>query len=140
MMARMARKAVPVPEAPLLQHFDLHAFLELAGTTRQVRRFQRGSTVFAQGAVANSVFYIQTGGVKLSVLSRTGKEAVVAMLGPGDFFGEGCLAGQSHRIGGAKTLVSTTVMRIAKDEMVRFIEYNGGLKVNSSLLSIVLHD
>lgn len=116
-MADKAERALP--QLPLLPLFDLHHFLESASTARQVRRFQRGSTVFSQGSSANSVYYIQTGGVKLSVLSRTGKEAVVAMLGPGDFFGEGCLAGQMVRIGSAKALVSTTVMRIAKSEMIR---------------------
>lgn len=81
--------------------------------------------VFAQGAKANSVFYLQDGAVKLSVLSSEGKEAVVGMLGPGDFFGEGSLAGQPFRMG-----------------KLGFIEYNGGLSItiNNSLLSVVLHD
>jgi CRP/FNR family transcriptional regulator, cyclic AMP receptor protein len=73
--------------------------------------------VFAQGDDANSVFYVQTGGVKLSVLSLTGKEAVVAMLGPGDFFGEECLAGQQIRIGTAEAVVPTTALSIPKQEM-----------------------
>ena len=210
--------------------FDLHTFLESAGLSRRNVRFRRDATVFEQGAPANDVFYIQTGGVKLSVVSSAGKEAVVAMLGPGDFFGEGCLAGQTLRMGSATAMVPTTAVRIAKREMMRtlheqsalsdrfiahmlvrnirieedlvdqlfnssekrlartllllarygkkdetaqrhlphlsqetlaemvgttrsrvnffmnkfrklgFIEYNGGLKINSSLLSIVLHD
>jgi CRP-like cAMP-binding protein len=209
--------------------FELRSFLESAGVSRRICRFARGASIFAQGAPANAVFYIQDGGVKLSVLSAAGKEAVVAMLGPGDFFGEGCLAGQPVRIGTASAVVPTTVMRIPKREMIRtlheeqefsdrfithmlarnirieedlvdqlfnssekrlartllllarygkedssprklpklsqetlaemvgttrsrvnffmnkfrklgFIEYNGGLKINSSLLSIVLHD
>jgi CRP-like cAMP-binding protein len=99
--------------------FDVHAFLELAGVTRRIIRFVRGAVVFAQGAQANSVFYIQDGGVKLSVLSSAGREAVVAILGPGDFFGEGCLAGQPLRMGGATAVVATTVMRIPKREMMR---------------------
>ncbi|MEQ1759324.1 MAG: Crp/Fnr family transcriptional regulator [Vicinamibacterales bacterium] len=214
---------------PELVAFDLHSFLESASTTRQIIRFKRNARVFAQGALANSVYYVQAGGVQLSVLSSTGKEAVVAMLGPGDFFGEGCLAAQTHRIGTAKAIMPTTVLRVTKLEMIRtlheqpelsdrflkhmlarnirieedlvdqlfnssekrlartllllarygttestvrelprlsqetladmvgttrsrvnffmnkfrklgFIEYNGGLKINSSLLSIVLHD
>ncbi len=75
--------------------------------------------MFAQGAQANSVYYLQTGGVQLSVLSSTGKEAVVAMLGPGDFFGEGCLAAQAYRIGTAKAIMPTSVLRISKVEMIR---------------------
>ena len=75
--------------------------------------------MFAQGGPASSVFYIQEGGVKLSVLSSTGREAVVAMLGAGDFFGEGCLAGQPVRMGTATAVVPTSVLRIQKREMVR---------------------
>lgn len=209
--------------------FDLHKFLDSAGASRQVVKYRRGAVIFAQGSPADSVYYLQTGAVKLSVLSSTGKEAVVGMLGPGDFFGEGCLAAQALRIGTAKALVPTAVLRVPKAEMARtlhdqtelsdrflkhmlmrnirieedlvdqlfnssekrlartllllarygttestvrelpklsqetlaemvgttrsrvnffmnkfrrlgFIEYNGGLKVNSSLLSIVLHD
>ena len=87
--------------------------------SRRIVRFARGAVMFAQGAPANSVFYIQDGAVKLSVLSSAGKEAVVAMLGPGDFFGEGCLAGQPLRMGTATAVMPTTVLRIPKREMVR---------------------
>ena len=100
-------------------HFDVHAFLASTGVSRRVVRFAGGTPVFAQGAPATSVFYIQEGGVKLSVLSARGKEAVVAMLGPGDFFGEGCLAGQPLRIGSATAVTPTKVLRIQKREMVR---------------------
>jgi CRP-like cAMP-binding protein len=209
--------------------FDIRSFLESGGVSRRVIRFPRGTVVFAQGAPATSVFYIQDGAVKLSVLSASGREAVVALLGAGDFFGEGCLAGQPNRMGTATAVVPASVLRIQKAEMVRtlheqtefsdrfiahmlarnirieedlvdqlfnssekrlartllllarygkedvtprslphlsqetlaemvgttrsrvnffmnkfrklgFIEYNGGLKINSSLLSIVLHD
>ena len=223
---RPPKRSVAIKPPP---PFDVHAFLDSAGVSRRIVRFARGAVVFAQGALANSVFYIQEGGVKLSVLSSAGKEAVVAMLGPGDFIGEGCLAGQTHRMGTAMAMAPTTVLRIPKREMMRtlheqsslsdrfishmlvrnirieedlvdqlfnssekrlartllllarygnedtsprmlpklsqetiaemvgttrsrvnffmnkfrklgFIEYNGGLKINSSLLSIVLHD
>ena len=77
--------------------------------------------MFAQGAQANSLFYVQDGGVKLSVLSTAGKEAVVAMLGPGDFFGEGCLAGQPLRMGTATAVMRTTLLRIPKREMTRML-------------------
>ena len=228
MMSPMAAK--PLPAVKLREPFDVAAFLDSAGVSRRIVRFAQGAVVFAQGAQANSVFYVQEGGVKLSVLSESGKEAVVAILGPGDFFGEGCLAGQPLRMGSATSVVPTTVLRIPKAEMMRtlheqsalsdrfirhmlvrnirieedlvdqlfnssekrlartllllarygkkdetpqrtlpklsqetlaemvgttrsrvnffmnkfrklgFIEYNGGLKINSSLLSIVLHD
>ena len=80
-----------------------------------------GAVVFAQGAQANSVFYVQEGGVKLSVLSSAGKEAVVAMLGPGDFLGEGCLAGQPVRMGTATAVIGTALLRIPKRAMVRML-------------------
>jgi CRP/FNR family transcriptional regulator, cyclic AMP receptor protein len=110
----MARKLSPA-DVP----FDVQAFLKLAGVSRRIMRFTRGAVIFAQGTPASSVFYIQDGGVKLSVLSSTGKEAVVAMLGPGDFFGEGCLAGQASRMGTAAAVVPTLVLRIPKREMAR---------------------
>ena len=191
--------------------------------------YGRGETVYRQGDACEDVLYIQSGGIKLSVLSKVGREAVVAMLGPGDFFGEGCLAGQRVRMGSATAITPSVILLVAKEKMVRllhkqhamsdrfishmlsrnirieedlidqlfnssekrlartllllarygkqdrptrvlpkvsqevlaemvgttrsrvnffmnkfrdlgFIEYNGGLKVNSSLLSVVLHD
>ena len=105
--------------ASLPPPFDVRAFLDSAGVSRRIMRFARGAVVFSQGAPATSVFYIQDGGVKLSVLSSDGKEAVVGMLGPGDFFGEGCLAGQPLRMGSATAVVATTALRIQKQGMVR---------------------
>ena len=99
--------------------FDVEEFLDSAGVSRRVVRFARGARAFAQGAPATSVFYIQSGQVKLSVVSTAGKEAVVAVLGPGDFFGEGCLAGQPRRMGTATAIEPTTALRIGKDEMMR---------------------
>jgi CRP-like cAMP-binding protein len=219
-----AKRAAKAPRP-----FDVNAFLASAGLSRRVSQLPKGALVFAQGAPANTVFYIQDGTVKLSVLSAAGKEAVVALLGPGEFFGEGCLAGQPRRMGSAMAITATTVLRISKREMLRtlheqhdlsdrfiahvlarnirieedlvdqlfnssekrlartllllarygkydpvqqtlpklsqetlaemvgttrsrvnyfmnkfrrlgFIEYNGGIKINSSLLSVVLHD
>jgi CRP/FNR family transcriptional regulator, cyclic AMP receptor protein len=98
----------------------VQAFLKSARGTRVVR-FTTGTVVFAQGGQANSVFYVQEGGVTLSVLSSGGKEAVVAMLGPGDFFGEGCLAGQPLRMGTAKAVVHTSLLRIHKRDMLRML-------------------
>jgi CRP-like cAMP-binding protein len=220
--AKQPRSKRPIPP------FDVLAFLESAGIAPRVQRLTAGSVAFTQGAAANSVFYIQDGAVKLTVLSSAGKEAVVAMLAPGDFFGEGCLAGQPRRMATAAAIVPTSVLLIPKRRMIQalrdhpqfsdrfiahmlarnmrieedlvdqlfnssekrlartllllarygqegtertlprlsqetlaemigttrsrvnffmnkfrrlgFIEYNGGLKINSSLLSIVLHD
>ena len=96
---------------------DVERLVETAAIPKRTIRFGRDTVVFAQGGQANAVFYIQSGGVKLSVLSSSGKEAVVAMLGPGDFFGEGCLAGQPLRMGSATAVVPTTVLRIPKRDM-----------------------
>jgi CRP/FNR family transcriptional regulator, cyclic AMP receptor protein len=99
--------------------FDVQEFLDSAGVSRRVVRFGQGARAFAQGSPATSVFFIQSGQVKLSVVSTAGKEAVVAILGPGDFFGEGCLAGQPRRMGTATAMEPTTVLRIGKGEMMR---------------------
>jgi CRP-like cAMP-binding protein len=88
---------------------------------RTILTYRAGVTVFSQGDPAANVLYIQRGGVKLSVLSKTGKEAVVAMLAPGDFFGEGCLAGQPVRMGSATALVPTTVLAVEKREMISML-------------------
>ena len=97
--------------------FDAEAFLTSAGAARRVATYPKGRVVFSQGQPSDSVIYIQKGGIKMSVLSRTGKEAVVAMLGPGDFFGEGALTGQSIRIGTATATMPTTVLIIEKGVM-----------------------
>ena len=74
--------------------FNAQAFLESTGLAKKIKEYGRPETVFSPGDRCDGVMYIQQGGVKLSVLSKTGREAVVAMLGPGEFFGEGCLAGR----------------------------------------------
>jgi CRP-like cAMP-binding protein len=101
--------------------FDVQAFLKSAGVSPRTVRFAPRAVIFAQGSVANSVFYAQTGGVKLSVLSSAGKEAVVAMLGPGDFVGEGCLAGQPLRMATATAVMRTALLRIPQRDMVRML-------------------
>jgi CRP/FNR family transcriptional regulator, cyclic AMP receptor protein len=98
--------------------FNAQAFLESAGVAKTIAKYGRGEAVFTQGDVCEHVMYIQTGGVKLSVLSKTGREAVVAMLGPGDFFGEGCLAGQPRRMGSATAMTPSTVLLVGKEQMV----------------------
>jgi CRP/FNR family cyclic AMP-dependent transcriptional regulator len=107
------------PATTPLAPFDVQTFLDSGGVSRRIVRFARGAVVFTQGAQANSVFYIQDGRVKVSVLSSGGKEAVVGMLGRGDFFGEGCLAGQPLRMGTATAVLATKVLRIQKGGMIR---------------------
>ena len=101
--------------------FDVETYLESAGPARRVVKFRRGEVVFSQGDPGNDVRYIQKGAIKLSVLSRIGKEAVVAMLAPGDFFGEGVLAGQPVRIATATAVAASSVLIIEKEAMVRLL-------------------
>ena len=123
--------SLSMPKAPITGRpkptFDLQAFLDSAGISRRIVRYTRGAVIFAQGSAANSVLYVQDGAVKLSVLSTTGKEAVVAMLGPGDFFGEGCLAGQQRRMGSATAILPTTVLRVTRREMMRTLHDQSAL-------------
>jgi CRP/FNR family transcriptional regulator, cyclic AMP receptor protein len=109
----------PKPNRPVL--FDAQAFLESVGVSRKVVDFRRAQIIYTQGDPSNAVLYIRQGGVKLCVLNETGKEAVVAMLGPGDFFGEGCLAGQPKRMGTAVAITPTTALVIGKKEMIRVL-------------------
>src|SRR5215208_4986033 len=101
--------------------FDAEAFLTSAGAARRVATYPRGRVVFSQGQPSDTVMFIQKGAVKISVLSRTGKEAVVAMLGPGDFFGKGALTGQPIRIGTATATTLTTVLIVEKAAMLRLL-------------------
>jgi CRP-like cAMP-binding protein len=101
--------------------FNAQAFLDSAGAARRVAEFQGKQTIFSQGEDSKSVMYIQKGGVRLSVVNEVGKEAVVAMLGAGDFFGEGCLAGQAVHMGTATAITPTTVLVIEKEEMIRVL-------------------
>jgi CRP/FNR family cyclic AMP-dependent transcriptional regulator len=99
----------------------VQAFLESAGVARTIVEFERKQTVFSQGDTSHTVMYIQKGGVKLSVVSASGKEAVVAILGPCDFLGEGGLAGQPLRMATAKAVTPTSVLAIETKEMVRVL-------------------
>ena len=96
----------------------METFLASSGVARRLVRLPPGTTIYTQGDRATSVWYLQRGRVKLSVLSSNGKEAIVAMLRDGDFFGEGCLAGQSRRMGSATTLEETALLRIGKQSML----------------------
>ena len=101
--------------------FNPEAFLASAGVARTISQYERGDPVFSQGEACKHVFYIQKGGVKLSVLSDAGREAVVAMLGPGDFFGEGCLAGQSVRMSSATAVTGSAILAMKKPVMERLL-------------------
>jgi CRP/FNR family cyclic AMP-dependent transcriptional regulator len=114
-------KARPVKASQTRVDFDVQSFLKSAGAARRVATYPKGRVVFSQGQPSDTVMYVQKGGIKISVLSRAGKEAVVAMLGPGDFFGEGALTGQSIRIGTATATMATTVLVIEKGAMLRLL-------------------
>src|SRR5229473_1357615 len=101
--------------------FDAQAFLNSAGIARRVVEYRRSQKIYSQGDPAASVMYIQKGGVKLSVVNEVGKEAVLAILGPDDFFGEGGMAGQSVRMGTATAITPTTLLVIEKNEMIRVL-------------------
>jgi CRP-like cAMP-binding protein len=118
---KQARKLVAGGAEKGRPSFNAGAFLESAGVPKAVFRYETGDTVFSQGDNCQHVMYVQTGSVKLSVLSKTGREAVVAMLGPGDFFGEGCLAGQQVRMGSATAITPSAILRVGKEKMVRLL-------------------
>ena len=101
--------------------FDAQVFLDTSGVARKVVDYRRGESIYSQGESADTVMYVQKGGVKFSVVNGTGKEAVVAMFGPGDFFGEGCMADQTLRMGTATAITPTTVLEMGKDELLRVL-------------------
>jgi CRP-like cAMP-binding protein len=103
------------------QFFDTKAFLDSVHVARTTSEFSRFENIFSQGEPGKSVMYIQAGGVKLTAVSKAGKEAVVDILGPGDFFGLGCLAGQPVRMATATAITPTTVLVIDRKEMFRVL-------------------
>src|SRR6266436_1796809 len=122
----LRRVPVQAPPSPHLAKsripaFDLKLFLDSGGLGRRVVKFGAKETVFAQGNPATKVMYIQEGGVRLTVVNESGKEAVVAILGPEDFFGEACLAGQSICLATATTIAPTTVLAIEKAKMIQVL-------------------
>jgi len=108
----------PVTAAKNKHDFDPHVFLATIGESRKFVLFPKKQTIFTQGDSADAVFYVQTGKVKLSVVSKTGKEATIGILGEGDFFGEGSLAGQALRMGSAIAMTDCAVLRIDKKAMM----------------------
>ena len=107
--------------------FDAQAFLDSAGLARTVTSYRKGETVYAHGDVCKAVMYVQKGKVKLSVLAKTGRVAIVAVVGPGIFFGEGALAGQALRIGSATANTPTRILVIEKTDMLRLLHEQHGL-------------
>jgi CRP/FNR family cyclic AMP-dependent transcriptional regulator len=119
MATRIRRKAAVERKPP--GWFDAKAFLTQAGTGRVVAPYRSKQVIFAQGDAADAVFYVERGQVKLTVTSERGKSAVVAMLGRGDFFGEGCLAGQSVRMATASAMSEVSVVRVERQAMVALL-------------------
>jgi CRP-like cAMP-binding protein len=101
--------------------FDAQAFLAKVGAGRTLAQYRVGETVFSQGDAADSIFYVRKGKIKLSVVSQQGKVAVVAMLGTGDFFGEGCLAGQIKRMANCTTMCPCSLARLEKVAAIRVL-------------------
>jgi CRP/FNR family transcriptional regulator, cyclic AMP receptor protein len=102
--------------------FDPKEFLTKVGGGRTISRYRKSQKIFSQGDVADAVFYIQKGKVKVTVVSKLGKEAVVAILGKDEFVGEGCLAGQNIRIATVSAIVDCEIMRLEKDTIIRVLE------------------
>ena len=117
----------PVAAAKKKRHFDLHAFVATIGEGRKRVLFRKKQGIFAQGDTADAVFYIQTGKVRLTVVSKTGKEATIGILGEGDFFGEGSLGGQLLRMGSATAMTDCAVLRIEKRAMMEALHREHGL-------------
>jgi CRP/FNR family cyclic AMP-dependent transcriptional regulator len=101
--------------------FEPKAFLAKVGKGRTLSDYEKNQRIFSQGDAADAIFYIQTGKVKLTVVSKQGKEAVVAILGADEFFGEGCLAGQVLRMASAAAMSECSIMRLEKTEVIRLL-------------------
>ncbi len=102
--------------------FDPQAFLATVGTARTITQYQKDHSIFSAGEPSEAIFYLQKGRVKLTVNSKLGKEAVLAILGPGDFFGEACLTGQAVRMATATSMAPCSILKIEKTEMLRVLQ------------------
>jgi len=114
----MEARVMPIKRRP---SFNPKSFLAKVGEGRSIHAYPEAQIVFSQGDSADAVFFLQTGKVKVTVVSKRGKEAVVAILGANDFFGEGCLAGQRHRMATAVTMTDSVVVRLEKTAILRVI-------------------
>jgi CRP/FNR family transcriptional regulator, cyclic AMP receptor protein len=101
--------------------FDPKVFLDTENSGRTISKYRKGQTLFSQGSPADAVFYIRKGKVKITVVSEQGKEAVVAIQGPDEFCGEGCLTGQARRLGTASAMTECEIMRLEKAAMLRVL-------------------
>jgi CRP-like cAMP-binding protein len=120
MESRSKSRIAPKKSTPT-EDFDARILFEVVGSERPVVHYERSQTIFRQGDACDGVFFLQSGSVKLWVLSRTGREAVVGMLSPGDFFGEGCLAGQLLRMGSATATVVSAIRFVPKEQMTEML-------------------
>jgi CRP/FNR family cyclic AMP-dependent transcriptional regulator len=118
-MASQPKASKKAKKAP---SFDPQVFLATVGLARSITQCRPGYKIFSQGDPSNAVFYIQKGRVKLTISSKQGKEAVIAILGNGDFLGEACLTGQRIRVASATTIVQSSMLRIEKREMLRVLQ------------------
>src|ERR1700737_2186428 len=112
-------RTIKLGKSKKVHSFDPQVFLDTTGVARKIGEYRRGESIYSQGESAESVMYVQKGGVKFSVVNGSGKEAVVAMFGPNDFFGEGCMAGQAVRMGTATAVTPTTILIINKKDLLR---------------------
>jgi CRP/FNR family cyclic AMP-dependent transcriptional regulator len=108
-----ARRAVPA--------IDAQAFFDAFGIGKSVREYRRSETIFRQGDACDDVLYVQSGGVKLSVGSKTHGEVVLVTLGPGDFFGEACLTGQPVRLGTATAVTPSVIRLVGRRKMIQLL-------------------
>ena len=122
----------PPPAPKNLREFDVQAFLATIGEGRKALLFPEKQTIFAQGDPADAIFYLQTGKVRLTVVSRNGKEASIGILSDESFFGEGSLAGQPLRMGAATAMTDCSVLRIEKMAMVDTLHRNKPFPICSS--------
>jgi CRP/FNR family transcriptional regulator, cyclic AMP receptor protein len=118
----MSKKRIDPTDANGTGRFDPLAFLESAAKGRVVSTHQSKAVIFSQGNVADSVFYIKKGKVKVTVVSKQGKEAIVAILGADEFVGEGCLIGQPRRLATASAMTECVTMRVEKKELMRVLQ------------------
>jgi CRP/FNR family cyclic AMP-dependent transcriptional regulator len=117
--------------------FEPRYFLAVAGEGRTIARHDSNQSIFLQGDAADAVFYIQSGKVKLAALSKGGKEAVLAILEPGDFFGEGCLNGQAQRLATATAMTDCSILRLGKAAMNRALQDE--TKFSELFIAFLLH-
>jgi CRP-like cAMP-binding protein len=114
-------KRIDVRKSNRKPRFDPKVFLDTENSGRTISKYRKDQTLFSQGSPADAVFYIRKGKVKITVVSEQGKEAVVAIQGPDEFCGEGCLTGQARRLATASAITECEIMRLEKPAMIRVL-------------------